>query len=324
MTTQAQVLAAQAQRTRFTLIDVARGVAIVAMIVYHLFWDLSYFRLIGMDISIEPGWVAFQHTIVATFLLLVGFSLVLAHGKAINWRSFRKRLAILVGAALAVTLATYLLFPESFVFFGILHAIALFSLLALIFLRLPIWSVFLAAAFFILLPALFQSPFFTERAFAWIGLWTEPPPANDLVPIFPWAGFVVFGVGVGRIVLSTSLRDALARFEARSRVSKFLAFCGRWSLLIYLLHQPLLLGVIYPIAMRATPEPTRAETFAGSCQSSCVATSGRAGFCQAYCACALDAIERDNLWGAINAIQPSARDRQSIADLTTQCSAVTP
>jgi uncharacterized membrane protein len=216
------------------------------------------------------------------------------------------------------------MFPETFVYFGVLHAIALFSLLALPFVRLRIWLSFVAAAFVIALPAFFHSPIFFDRWLSWIGLWDVPPPANDLVPVFPWFGFVLFGVGLARLVLGSSLRETLGRFAATGKVSRALVACGRWSLLIYLVHQPILLGIVYPIHLRTTPEPTRAESFAGSCQKSCVATSGRVGYCQAYCSCALDKIETGNLWGAVNATQPTAKDRQSIAEVTTQCSTASP
>jgi len=311
-------------RPRFQIVDIVRGIAIIAMIFYHLFWDLSYFGLIGVNVSTEPSWIAFQHTIVATFLTLAGVSLVLAHGNGIRWRPFWRRFGILVAAALIVSVATYFMFPETFVYFGVLHAIALFSLLALPFLRLPIPATFLVAALVIALPAFVHSPIFFDRWLSWIGLWDVPPPANDLVPVFPWFGFVLFGVGLARLVLGSSLHESLGRFSANGKISRGLIFCGRWSLLIYLVHQPILFGIVYPIHLRMTPEPTRAEAFAGSCQKSCVQTSGRAGYCQAYCACALDMIETGNLWSSVNATQPTAKDRQSIAEVTTQCSTASP
>jgi uncharacterized membrane protein len=309
---------------RLAIIDVLRGVAIVAMAIYHLFWDLSFFGMVPFDVSTDPGWISFQHLIVASFLLLVGVSLVLAHGRGIRWNGFWRRFGILVAASLAVTAATYWQFPDSFVFFGILHAIALFSLLALPFIGAPLWAGMAIAAAVIALPAFVQSDVFMQKPLAWIGLWIEPPPSNDLVPFFPWFGFVLFGIVLARLVVLSPLYGRLARFQASSRLSKVLGWMGRWSLIIYLVHQPLLFGALYPIAARMTPEPTRQDAFVGSCQQSCVAASGREAYCTAYCACALDLIETGNLWGAVNAPQPTSKDRQSISDVTNQCDAGTP
>ena len=77
-------------RPRFAIIDIARGIAIIAMAAYHLCWDLSYFRFIAADVGYDPAWVLIARSILAVFLFLVGVGLVLGHGKAIRWRSFWK------------------------------------------------------------------------------------------------------------------------------------------------------------------------------------------------------------------------------------------
>src|SRR6218665_519880 len=101
------------------------------MMAYHLCWDLSYFRFIAADVGYDPTWVAIARSILATFLFLVGVGLVLGHGNGIRWRSFWRRWLFLVAGALIITLATWFTFPQSFVYFGVLHAIALFSLMGL-------------------------------------------------------------------------------------------------------------------------------------------------------------------------------------------------
>ena len=123
--------------SRVPAIDVARGVAVLAMVVYHLAWDFSQLRLNATEIPAEPGWRLFSRAIAATFLLLVGVGLALAHPDRIRWRAFWRRLALVSGAALLITAATYFTYPDSYIFFGILHAIALSSLLAVPFTRTP-------------------------------------------------------------------------------------------------------------------------------------------------------------------------------------------
>ena len=87
--------------------------------------------------------------------------------------TFWRREAILVAAAIAVSIGTYIAFGEYFAFFGVLHAIALFSLLALPFLRAPLWLVALVAAAVIVAPFLWTDPAFINPWLAWIGFWPD-------------------------------------------------------------------------------------------------------------------------------------------------------
>lgn len=308
---------------RFAVVDIARGVAIVAMVVYHFCWDLSYFRFIAADVGYDPEWVLFARTILAAFLFLVGVGLVLGHGKAIRWRSFWRRWVFVVAGALIITLATWFAFPESFVYFGVLHAIALFSLLGLAFLRLPLWLIGVAAAIVIAPPFFLSDPLFNEKAWSWIGFWQIPPPANDLVPVFPWFGAVLAGIIVARLVLASDWRQRLAAIAPTGRLPRFLAFMGRWSLLIYLVHQPILLGLVYPAAALLQPQiAMRDADFLRACQSSCEAGGTSAPLCTTYCQCGLEEIERNDLWNAVETGMVSA-DEQALLDAQNrQCSAL--
>ena len=76
------------------------------MIVYHSGWDLSFLQLIETNVVAMPAWRWFARIIAGSFLFLSGIGLVLAHGHEIRWRAFLRRLAIVGGAALLVTVAT--------------------------------------------------------------------------------------------------------------------------------------------------------------------------------------------------------------------------
>lgn len=315
---------APAKSPRFALVDVLRGVAIVAMVVYHCAWDLSYFQLIPIDITVDDGWRVFQHLILGGFLLLVGVSLELAHRNGIRWPSFWRRFAMIAGGAAAVTIGTYILFPQTFVFFGILHAIALFSLLALPFLRLPVWLVALVGAFFLILPLFFSNVAFNAPELAWIGFWQEPPATNDLVPIFPWFGMVLVGMALARVILALPLAGTLAAWKP-ALAFKPLIFLGRWSLVIYLIHQPLLLGIIYPIAnARPADAPTRVDSFVQSCVATCKGNGNDEAHCTAYCGCAVERIVRDDLWAIIEQPTASPEQNAAVADIAKQCTATVP
>jgi uncharacterized membrane protein len=126
---------------RIAALDVIRGVAILAMIVYHAAFDLRAAQLIGVDVVNDLGWKIFARLIAGTFLVMVGVNLVLATRRGFRLQPYLRRLALVAGGAVAVTLATWWSQPQTFVFFGILHQIALASVLALPFLRLPSWLV---------------------------------------------------------------------------------------------------------------------------------------------------------------------------------------
>jgi len=229
-----------ASRTaRIQLIDAARGVAIIAMVIYHVAWDLYYLGFVQTDVIDDPVWEMFQRSIVVTFLLLVGIGLVLGHGEGIRWRSFWRRFAVILGAAVLTTIGTYIAFPEYFVYFGILHAIAMFSLLGLAFVGAPPWLLAIAALVVLLPPALITSPVMTEKPLSWIGFWPTPPMTTDIVPVFPWFGVVLLGIFGMRLLVKSASWPRLAAIELGAP-GRVLAVMGRWSLVIYLVHQPVI------------------------------------------------------------------------------------
>ena len=310
-------------RPRYAIVDIARGVAIIAMIAYHLCWDLSYFRFIAADVGYDPAWVLLARSILALFLFLAGVSLVLGHGNGIRWRAFWRRWILVVFGAVAITVATWFAFPQSFVYFGVLHAIALFSLLGLAFVRTPFWLAVVVAAVVIALPFFFSDPLFDQKAWSWIGFWQVPPPANDLVPVFPWFGATLVGIIAARLVLSSPLAPRLASINPGGRLPQLLAFMGRWSLLIYLLHQPILLALIYPAAAVLQPQLAMRDTdFLRSCQSTCEAGGTTPPLCAIYCQCGLEGVKTNDLWNAVNTGMVTAAEQALLDTQNRQCSAV--
>lgn len=286
---------------RLQSVDVYRGLALIAMAAYHTCWDLNYYGLIEVGIGVDPLWITAQRSILTAFLLLAGASLALAHGEGIRWCGFWKREAILVGAALAVSAGTWFLFQNALAYFGVLHAIALFSLLALPLVLAPLWVGALVAAVFLLAPAVYTSDAFDPPWLDWIGFFRTTPETADLVPIFPWFGVMVIGVLGMRLLKG---RPAFS-WSSGSRVVRTIGFLGRWSLVFYLLHQPILFGIITPIANWVnSAQQVKFESFTRACTASCMSGPGKsegAGalqFCTAYCHCALDMTVRDNLWDA--------------------------
>jgi len=286
------------------------------MAAYHACWDLNYYGLITVGIGIDPVWITLQRSILTAFLLLAGAGLALGHANGIKWRPFWRREAVLVAAALAVSAGTWFLFQNDLAYFGVLHMIALGSLLALPFVVLPIWLGAAAAAVALLAPALYSSDLFDPRWLDWIGFFKITPETADLVPVFPWLGVMLIGVLGTRL-----LRNSPAfTWSSRNLAVRILGFAGRWSLIIYLLHQPLLFGIVTPIANWVqSSEQVKEASFTQSCLQSCGTGQGKAEgagaaqFCTAYCHCALNMTVENDLWNA---------PAQSLKDMSALCTAM--
>jgi uncharacterized membrane protein len=225
-------------------VDVLRGTAIVLMIAYHFCFDLDYFGLIQIDMNNGPFWLRTRGLILSLFLGTMGVSLYLATARGVRWRPYLQRLGVLVGAAAGVTLVSWFMFPRSWIFFGVLHFIALASVLALPFVRLYRTNLVLGIAL-VGVGVSVSHPFFDHRALQWFGLMTHKPITEDYVPLLPWFGVVLLGVFLGRAVYERSRVPGFAAWESRRSAVRLLAWGGQHGLAIYLLHQPVLLGLLW-------------------------------------------------------------------------------
>jgi uncharacterized membrane protein len=238
---------AERSSRRIWTVDAIRGLAILGVVIFHLVWDLEFVGFIE-GIARHPAWLAFGRTLAGTFMALVGVSLVLAHPHEVRWRPALRRLCLIALAAAAITAMTRLTFPDAFVYFGILHAIAAATLVGILFLEARAIVGFLAGVAIVALPFAYDSHVFDTRWLAWIGFAAKPPPSNDFVPIFPWVGLTLLAVAATRCTMALGVIQWIADHEGRGHIMKTLGWMGRHSLAIYLIHQPILLAIILPLA----------------------------------------------------------------------------
>ena len=312
--------AAKSRSARIGAIDMARGLALLAMAVYHFTWDLSYFGYVDPVMVTHGGWKISARTIASSFLILVGVSLVLAHRNGIRWRKFWLRLVEIVGAAALITVATYYFSPDSYIFFGILHEIALASVLGLAFLRLPSAIVFAAAALFIAAPYYLGNPAFDHPALWWIGLSTINPRTNDYVPLFPWFGPVLAGIGIARIAGRTGALKVAARISlSPAKLDEGLRFLGRHALAFYLAHQPILFGLVFLFAqVHPAPRPSQTELFGHACEAQC--TPGRSeGFCRSFCRCVTGQLQSEGLFQDVYNGRIDTQTDPRVARMSAEC-----
>ncbi|MCP1199318.1 heparan-alpha-glucosaminide N-acetyltransferase [Notoacmeibacter sp. MSK16QG-6] len=279
---------------RVNTIDVARTIALIAMAIYHFSWDLAIFGYAEPDLPQQPGMIVFARCIAGSFIFLAGVSLLIAHGKSVRWKAFWKRFLQIALAAVAVTIATFYAFPNAYIFFGILHLIAAASVFGLAFLKLH-WSVTAAVgAFFLGLPQFFRAELFEAGPLLWLGLAEKPPVSNDYVPLFPWFGIFLFGIAFARIGRERGWFRRLAMTRFDKGLPPWAAFPGRHSLIIYLIHQPVLLGLVW-LATIIFPPAVTVEDVREPCERTCLAQADDARFCTRYCSCILGAMEREGL-----------------------------
>lgn len=230
-----------AAKPRIPWLDLARTAALIAMAVYHAGFDLESVGRLAPGTMQSGIWYWYARAVAGSFLFLVGIGLWLAHGRAIRWRAFLTRLVqIMAGAALVTAATRYALGPY-YVFFGILHSIAVSSVIGLAFLRLPAAVTAVAAAAAFLAPGYLKSDAFDAPWLLWTGLSITGAQAVDFEPTLPWLAPVLAGIAVARATGAWAIWGPRA---AGSRLARVLAFPGRHSLAVYLIHQPVLIGCV--------------------------------------------------------------------------------
>lgn len=320
--------ASASERPRAPALDIARGVAIAMMVVYHAAWDADFLGLAPAGFFAGWGWVWFRYAILSSFLLLVGVGLVLAHGDGIRARRFWRRLVLIAACAGVISLVSALAFPRHVIVFGVLHCIAVASLLGLAVLRLP-WAVTALAGVAVITAGALSFPVFDTPFLSWIGFRETPPASRDFVPLVPWFGVVLFGMALARLWRP----GTLSRAAPSSPAARGLAFAGRHSLVVYMLHQPIIFLTLAGIASLTLPQGVSLWTgsggavhsaaygrsFTAACQRSCRRGGLSASACAAYCQCMLSHVRRELASADLDPRTISPEHRARLRALGRQC-----
>lgn len=238
--------------SRFDAIDALRGLAIVWMTAFHFCFDLAYFRWIHTNFYTEPFWTTQRTAIVSLFLFCAGLGQAVAVAQGQGWPRFWRRWAQVAGCAVLVSLGSYWMFPRSFIFFGVLHGIAVM----LVIVRLTAgWGAWLwpAGGLVIAMKSIAEDAhsmgaapaFLNEKAWSWLGLVARPPVTEDFVPLVPWLGVMWWGVAAGQWLLR---HRASQLAQPLPKASAPLTWLGRWSLTWYMVHQPVMIGLMMAAA----------------------------------------------------------------------------
>jgi uncharacterized membrane protein len=229
---------------RLPLIDALRGFAVAQMIVYHFIYDLNYFGWAQLAMNRDQPWIGWRTAIVSQFLLLVGVSLVLRLRHKPGWRDFALRWAQVAAAAALVSLGSGLMFGPRLIYFGILHFIAVALIVARLLAPLHAWNLALAAAAFVAW-LVYRDPLFNAFPANIIGFVTAKPRTEDYVPLFPWIAVVLAGVGLGSLWQRRGFPLWAPAQRFNRRPPRMLVLLGTWALTVYLIHQPIMIGLLW-------------------------------------------------------------------------------
>jgi uncharacterized membrane protein len=224
-------------------IDFLRGLSIILVVGYHLLYDLGAFvgvgRFFGFSTDLSTvAWSVAQHFFAGIFIVLSGTSSTLSRS------NLRRGLRLLV-VSIAVTAVTYIFDPPSAIWFGILQLLAVSILIfgAAFEKAGPVacaaWGVFVIG--------LGVALHFLKRGmtirFDWLlplGIHSPEYSSFDYFPLIPWLGVFLIGAVLGRTVYAPRRSLLPWRFP-----QTFVNAAGRHSLLIYIVHQPVILAVLY-------------------------------------------------------------------------------
>lgn len=223
---------------RYSEIDILRGIAVVMMIIFHFVFDLDYFNVYNFNITVG-FWLYFARLIAIMFIFLVGVSMTLVYyRKNFEFLDYLKKGSIVFSFGLLITLITYLFLKNGTIIFGILHFIGISIILGSLFLRfkelnLVLGGILIGLGFYI------KNFIVSYPWLVWFGLRFENFYTLDYFPLLPWFGVVLLGIYFGKLLYPKGKRRFNVNLE-----NKYLSFLGKHSLVIYLIHQPILILLI--------------------------------------------------------------------------------
>ena len=223
-------------------VDSARGIAIMMMVLSNFLFDLSLFAGCGWCYS--GFWFYFARATAVLFVLVAGISLALSFSRGREFPHFLKRGLRIFGYGLLITAVTLVLFPGSAIYFGVLHLIGLSIILAYPFLRRKFLGL-AAGIVFISLGLILEKIPVGFPWLVWFGLKYPGFFSLDYTPILPWLGVFLVGVFLGNFLFPQGKGTG----SSNSVPIKFLSKLGRNSLFIYLIHQPILVGIVLLFGM---------------------------------------------------------------------------
>lgn len=234
---------------RFWELDLIKGIAILLVIFFHFIFDLAFFAQVPIDLDSWIWW-SIARVAASTFIFTSGISLALSFQKSLDTNSsflpkLLMRSAKLLGIGALISLATWLFVGEGTIIFGILHFLAVASLIAYFFLNKPLLT-FAVSGLLLLCTPWVQAHTVSFPYLVWLGLEPADFYSLDHFPLIPWFSIYLLGMLTASLAYPHAQRQFKLSHEPTSRTANALSFLGQHTLLLYLAHQPILLALLYP------------------------------------------------------------------------------
>lgn len=230
---------------RFPELDLLRGLAVLSMVAYHICFDLAYFY--GFDIPIGNMFFDAWAKVTATaFLFVMGICFMISWSRTNpnpnpNPKFLLRGLTIFSGGMI-ISLVTWFIAPDAFVKFGILHLIGISAIIQPLFVRFGALNMVIGS--FWIIVGLKISSLTTNSPFLFpFGVVTSTFSSLDYYPLFPWFGIILIGMAAGSIFYIPRRHQILEQLDAFS-FPRWILWTGRRALLLYFLHQPILLLIL--------------------------------------------------------------------------------
>ena len=233
----------RSDKFRIPALDFIRGCLVFMMMLYHFFWDLGYFGYIDISSVISGIGLLFAQFIGASFIFFSGVSVSLLYSSnSFSGWVFLVKFFRICSVSILITLVTWFVDSQNFIYFGILHLLSVCYLLAYIIFCFG--NRFLVSIILVALSPfwLFKLKFNISTFWAWIGVTNEIPASNDFYPLIPWGIFFLLGIISSNYLLllirNLKVGGCNKKFGALRRKLEVVHWAGRRSLLIYICHQP--------------------------------------------------------------------------------------
>lgn len=240
------------KKKRYTVLDILRGIAVIAMILYHTLWDLVFIHHVNIPWFFSGGASVIQMSIRWAFIIISGFSWSLGRKK------LRRGITVFLAGVL-ITAGTLIMMPNDVIIFGVLTFLGSAMLITIpldkLFQRIsPYIGLVISAAVFLItldtkdgilgffgvkicdLPDFLYANYFTS----YLGFLSPDFSSSDYVPIIPWIFLFFAGYFLYRIFERNRWMGCLSVISFKP-----LEFVGRHALIIYVIHQPLIYGILY-------------------------------------------------------------------------------
>lgn len=234
-------------KQRIWELDAFRGICIIGMVIVHFVYDMV--DLYGLaDWDLPALFLFVQQWGGVLFLLISGICATLGSHSV-------KRGLVVFGCGLLVSAVTVGMYVTEFagigiiIYFGVLHCLGTCMILWPAFKKLPVWVLVLIGSVLVLLGFHLQT--LPEVDYPWlvpIGILPHNFASSDYFPLLPNLGFFLLGAAIGRTAYRKK-ETLLPKVNANHPVLRFLRFCGKYSLWIYLIHQPILSAAIFLITL---------------------------------------------------------------------------